>query len=152
MSLVPQVATVVNIPVVAAGGIADHRGVKAVQALGAQGVQIGTAFLVAKETPISPEYKRAVIEASDTATVVTGSGADAVRGGIANGLTKRYFQMAADNAWPEELAELTTGSLQRAIHGDVTTGSLMAGQVAGMVTKEEPAVNIIRKLMVEAED
>lgn len=151
MSLVPQVATAVNIPVVAAGGIADHRGVKAVQALGAQGVQIGTAFLVAKETPISPEYKRAVIEASDTATVVTGSGADAVRG-IANGLTKRYFQMVADNAWPEELAELTTGSLQRAIHGDVTTGSLMAGQVAGMVTKEESAINIIRKLMVEAED
>lgn len=151
MSLVPQVAAAVQIPVMAAGGIADNRGVQAVQALGAQGVQVGTAFLAAKETPIAPEYKQAVIDANDTATVVTGSGANAVRG-IANDLTNRYLQMEAENAWPEELAKLTTGSLQRAIHGDVANGSLMAGQVAGMITKLEPAAEIVKRLMIQTED
>ncbi|MCY9807425.1 DUF561 domain-containing protein [Lentilactobacillus senioris] len=150
MGLVPQVVAAVNIPVIAAGGIADARGVLAVQALGAQGIQVGTAFLVAEETPIAPEYKQAVITADDMATVVTGNGADAVRG-IANGLTDRYFQMIADNAWPEELDKLTTGSLQRAIHGDVATGSLMAGQVAGMITKVEPAATIVKRLMNKVE-
>lgn len=146
MSLVPQVVAAVTIPVIAAGGIATSNGVQAVKALGAQGVQVGTAFLVARETPIAPEYKQAVIEASDTATVVTGTGANAVRG-IANELTKQYFQMQADNAWPEELERLMKGSLQRAIRGDITNGSLMAGQVAGMLTKEEPAEQIIQRMM-----
>ena len=151
MSLVPQVADAVSIPVIAAGGIADSRGVAAVTALGASGVQAGTAFLAASETPVAAEYKQAVLNATDTATVVTGTGVDAVRG-IANQLTDHYFEMVADGARPDELEKLTSGSLQRAVHGDLANGSIMAGQATGMINEIKPAAQIVTELMAAVKE
>ncbi|WP_204122686.1 NAD(P)H-dependent flavin oxidoreductase [Lacticaseibacillus mingshuiensis] len=148
-SLVRQVAAAVDLPVFAAGGIADAEGVGAAFALGASGVQVGTAFLVADETPISDAYKDAVIAATDTDTVVTGrTTGDAVRS-LKNALTTAYLAKEAAGATPAELQALTAGSLTRAINGDVENGTLMAGQVAGLITKRESAAGIVARLFPE---
>lgn len=146
MSLVQQVTAAVDLPVYAAGGICDARGVAAATALGAVGVQVGTAWLAAGETPISPAYKAAVVAASDTATVVTGRRlGDAVRS-LANPLTAEYLAAEADGASVASLHQIVDGSLTRAIAGDVDHGTLMAGQIAGAITAIEPVTAIVARL------
>ena len=141
MSLVPQVAAAVDIPVIAAGGIATKAGVKAAFALGAAGVQVGTAFLVAEETPVAYSYKHLVIQASDNGTVVTGTGANRVRS-LKTPLTDKLLATTD----PTIFQQLSSGSLQRAIVGDVEHGSFMAGQIAGAVTKNRPAKKNVTEL------
>lgn len=141
MSLVPQVAAAVNIPVIAGGGIGTSAGVKAAFALGAVGVQVGTAFLVAEETPVDKNYKQLVIQASDTGTVVTGTGANRVRS-LKTPLTEKLLSTTD----PAVFQQLSTGSLQRAINGDIERGSFMAGQIAGAVNEIRPAKTIVAEL------
>ncbi|KRK71021.1 NAD(P)H-dependent flavin oxidoreductase [Lacticaseibacillus nasuensis] len=146
MSLVQQVTAAVDLPVYAAGGICDARGVAAATALGAVGVQVGTAWLAAEETPISPAYKAAVVAAGDTGTVVTGRRlGDAVRS-LANPLTAEYLAAEADGASVASLHQIVDGSLTRAIAGDVERGTLMAGQIAGAITAIEPVKAIVARL------
>ncbi len=145
-SLVRQVTAAVDLPVYAAGGIADAAGVKAAEALGAVGVQVGTAFMVAHETSISAAYKAAIVAADDTATVVTGHAlGDAVRC-LKNPLTDAYFKAEAAGASADELHALLDGSLERAIAGDLEHGTLMAGQIAGMIQGTAPAATIVNRL------
>ena len=146
LALVQQVINAVDLPVFAAGGIIDARSVLAMQALGAVGVQVGTAFLAAEETPISDAYKQAVIQAGDTSTVVTGEAlGDAVRC-LQNPLTAEYFEAEASGADAKMLHGLLDGSLGRAIAGDIEQGTLMAGQIAGMVERIEPVASIVQRL------
>lgn len=146
LSLVQQVINAVDVPVFAAGGIIDAKSVLAMQALGAVGVQVGTAFLAAEETPIADAYKQAVIQAGDTSTVVTGHAlGDAVRC-LQNPLTAQYFEAEASGADVKVLHGLLDGSLGRAIVGDVEHGTLMAGQIAGMVSRIEPVAAIVQRL------
>ena len=146
LSLVQQVINAVDLPVFAAGGIIDAKSVLAMQALGAVGVQVGTAFLTAEETPISDAYKQAVIQAGDTSTVVTGHAlGDAVRC-LQNSLTAKYFEAEASGADAKVLHGLLDGSLGRAIAGDVEHGTLMAGHIAGMVSRIEPVASIVHRL------
>ncbi|WP_461214223.1 NAD(P)H-dependent flavin oxidoreductase [Lacticaseibacillus sp. GG6-2] len=146
MTLVQAVTAAVDLPVFAAGGIADAKGVAAATALGAVGVQVGTAFLVAEETPIAPAYKQAVIAATDTSTVVTGHAlGDAVRC-LANPLTDAYFTAETAGVDPTTLHQLLDGSLSRAIAGDVDHGTLMAGAIASQLTKIEPVAAIVDRL------
>lgn len=151
MALVPQVIDAIDIPVVAAGGIASGRQVAAAFALGACGVQVGTCLLVAEECPIHENYKKAVLKAGDTDTVVTGkiSGGAPVRC-IKNKMTREYVARERAGAKPEELEEYTLGSLRRAVFdGDTSTGSVMAGQVAGMCNEIKPAKEIIDGMFAE---
>ncbi|MDD5953438.1 MAG: nitronate monooxygenase [Oscillospiraceae bacterium] len=151
MALVPQVVDALSIPVVAAGGIASGRQVLAAFALGACGVQVGTCLLVSEECPIHENYKKAVLKAGDTDTVVTGkiSGGAPVRC-IKNKMTREYVAKERAGAKPEELEEYTLGSLRRAVFdGDTSTGSVMAGQVAGMCNEVKPAKEIIENLFAE---
>lgn len=141
LSLVPQVVAAIPIPVIAAGGIATSAGINAAFALGACGVQAGTAFLVAEETPISPKYKQLVIDATDTGTVVTGQGANRVRS-LKTPLTTKLMATTDETTF----TQLATGSLDRAIAGDVDHGSFMAGQIAGAVNRILPASEIITNL------
>ncbi|WP_125709978.1 DUF561 domain-containing protein [Companilactobacillus zhongbaensis] len=147
MSLVPQVVDAVNIPVIAAGGIADKRSVAAALVLGASGVQMGTAFLAAKETPISAEYKNMVLSASDTDTVITGmSLKDPVRS-LKNPLVTKILEMEANGSDRDEIRTLLDGSLQKAVYdGDVDRGSFMAGQIAGQIKAIKPVANIIEEI------
>jgi enoyl-[acyl-carrier protein] reductase II len=134
MAIVPQVADKVSIPVIAAGGIADRRGVLAAFALGAKGVQVGTVLLATKECPIHDNYKMKVIEAKDTDTVVTGRGTGAPVRVLKNRMARTYLEMSTQNVPLEELEKLTLGSLRRAVFdGDVDNGSFMAGQISGLV-------------------
>ena len=152
MVLVPQVVDAVSIPVVAAGGIADGRGVVAAFALGAEGVQVGTRFVCAAESPAHETYKRAIIEATDRSTVVTGRSTGHPVRCIRNKLTKKFEELESSGASIEELEALGTGRLRAAvIDGDVEWGSVMAGQSAGLVKKVQPAAEIIRELFDDAE-
>ena len=150
MALVPQVVDAVNIPVIAAGGIADGRGVAAVYALGACGVQMGTRLLSAEECPIHAAYKEAVLKAGDNATVVTGRiGGTPVRI-IKNQMSREYILKEKAGAGKEELEKYTLGSLRRAVfEGDTKTGSLMAGQVVGLVHKIQPIAEIFAEMEKE---
>lgn len=147
MSLVPQVVDAVNIPVIAAGGIADKRSVAAALVLGASGVQMGTAFLAAKETPISSEYKNMVLSASDTDTAITGmSLKDPVRS-LKNPLVTKILEMEANGSDRDEIRTLLDGSLKKAVYdGDVDRGSFMAGQIAGQIKEIKPVANIIEEI------
>lgn len=145
MVLVPQVADAVQIPVVAAGGIADKRGAVAAFALGADGIQVGTRFICAEECIAHDNYKQAVIKAKDRDAVVTGRTTGAPVRALKNKLTREYDRLEKSGASFEEIEQLGVGGLRRAFQeGDVQTGSLMAGQSAAMVTKIEPAADIIR--------
>lgn len=147
MALVPQVCEAVDIPVVAAGGIACGRQVLAAFALGAIGVQVGTCLLVAEECPIHENYKQTVLKAGDTDTVVTGRiGGVPVRS-IKNKMTREYLQREKEGASREELESFTLGSLRRAVYdGDTQAGSLMAGQAAGLCKEIKPVQAIIEEL------
>jgi len=143
MTLVPQVVDAVNIPVVAAGGIADGRGLAAAFALGACGVQLGTCLLVSEECPIHPAYKEAVLKAKDNSTIVTGRIAGTPVRIIKNTMAREYVKQEKAGADKMELEKFTLGSLRRAVfEGDVKTGSLMAGQSAGQVNEIRPIQSI----------
>ncbi|WP_239257212.1 nitronate monooxygenase [Listeria ilorinensis] len=153
MALVRQVAKAVDIPVVAAGGIADGHGVAAAYALGAVGVQIGTLFLVAEECPVPDSFKEAVLEATDTSTTVTGRRGGAPVRSIKNPMIEKYLELENNNASRDELEALTLGSLRRAVHeGDVQSGSVMAGQICGMLTEIKPVQTMLDELMAEARE
>ena len=153
MALLPQVTSAVSIPVIAAGGIADGRGVAAAYCLGASGVQMGTVFLVSEECPVTDAYKNMILEAVDTSTTLTGEKFGAPVRGIKNELTKRYHELEEQSSTLMELEELTLGSLRRAVYdGDVENGSVMAGQIAGLVTEIRPVKNIIEDVIKEAQE
>ena len=151
MALLPQVTKAVNIPVIAAGGIADGRGVAAAFCLGASGVQMGTVFLATYECPISIEYKNLIVEADDTSTTLTGMKFGAPVRGIKNELTKRYHELEAQSSTLMELEELTLGSLRKAVYdGDVENGSVMSGQIAGLVDEIRSVEQVIVDVLEEA--
>ncbi len=152
MTLVPQVADAVKIPVVAAGGIGDGRGFAAAMMLGAKAVQMGTRFIVAKESIVHANYKERVIKAKDIDSEVTGRSTGHPIRVLRNKMTREYLRMEAEGAGLEELEMLTLGSLRKAVmEGDVVNGSLMAGQIAGLVKKEQTCREIIEEIMAEAE-
>ncbi|MCK1166243.1 nitronate monooxygenase [Streptococcus uberis] len=152
MALLPQVVDAVKIPVLGAGGVGDGRSVAAMYALGAQGIQVGTLFLMAEECPIPASYQQRIIDANDTATIVTGRKAkDPVRS-LSNTMLRKYAELEEANAPHEELEKLTVGSLSRAVYdGDMETGSAMAGEIAGLLKEVLPAKVIIERLFSEAE-
>lgn len=147
MALVPQVVDAVNIPVIAAGGIADGRQLAAAYALGACGVQLGTCLLASEECPIHENYKQAVLKAKDSDTIVTGRiGGTPVRI-LKNKMAREYVRREKEGADKMELEKYTLGSLRRAVfEGDTDTGSLMAGQVAGMIKEIKPLRTIFEEL------
>lgn len=157
MVLVPQVVDAVKIPVIAAGGIGDGRGLAAAFMLGAQGVQMGTRFLVAKESKIHPNYKKAVLRAKDASTMVTGEYAGHPSRVLKNKMAKDYIKLEKEEALlPEpdfaKLEEMGSGSLRRAvIDGDQDNGSFMAGEISGMVNEEQPAAAILAEVAEQAE-
>ncbi|MCK9456569.1 MAG: enoyl-[acyl-carrier-protein] reductase FabK [Candidatus Riflebacteria bacterium] len=147
MVLVPQIVDAVSVPVVAAGGIGDGRGIAAAFALGAEAVQLGTRFILAKECEAHQNYKEAVMRAKDRDTVETGITLGHPVRVIKNKLTKEYLEKEFKGATPEELEELGRGRLRMAVvNGDSETGSVMAGQISGMLCKEETADEIMQHL------
>lgn len=152
MSLLPQVVGAVDIPVIAAGGIGDGRGVAAAFMLGASGVQVGTRFLVSKECTVHQNYKDKVIKAKDIDTVVTGRPTGHPVRVLRNKLTRQFAQLEKQNAALDQYEELGAGALRRAVKdGDVDNGSLMAGQIAGLVKQEQSCREIIEEMFSEAE-
>ena len=150
MTLVPQVVDAVKIPVIAAGGICDGRGYAAAMMLGAQGVQMGTRFLVSEECVIHQNYKDRVLKAKDIDSVVTGRSTGHPVRTLRNQMTKEYLKKEKEGASFEELEMMTLGSLRRAVQdGDVKTGTMMAGQCAGMVKKAQTCQEIIKEIMEE---
>lgn len=148
MALVPQVHDAVNIPVIAAGGIGDARGFTAALALGASGVQIGTCLLATEECIVHEEYKRVVVAAKDTDTVVYGRERNTPVRALKNRFTRKYFELESDIESREELEELNLGSFRRAVEeGDVQYGSVMMGQVAGLVKEILPVKTVIENMV-----
>lgn len=153
MALVPQVVDAVNIPVLAAGGIADGRGAAAAFMLGASGIQCGTRFLSAFECTVHHNYKEKVIHARDIDTIVTGRVTGHPVRVLKNGLSHKMQMLEKKGITPEEFEQMGKGSLQKAVKlGDVDEGSVMAGQIAGLVKKEQSAKDIITEMFTEAED
>lgn len=153
MPLVPQVVDAVKIPVLAAGGIADGRGLAAALMLGAVGVQMGTRFIVAKECGVPEHYKNLIIKASDTSTIVTGRRLGHTVRSLKTPYSRHYAQVEYTDISDEELEALGVGSLRRAaIDGDEKGGCYLAGQIAGMVKAEESAAEIIEDVMRGAEE
>ena len=148
MTLVPQVADAVEIPVVAAGGIGDGRGFAAAMMLGAEAVQMGTRFVTAKECTVHENYKQKIIKAKDIDSEVTGMANGHPIRVLRNQMTKAYLKMEKEGASLEELEKMTLGSLRKAVvEGDVTDGSVMAGQISGLIKKEETCKEIILDVM-----
>ena len=152
MALIPQVCDAVNIPVIAAGGIADGRGIAAVFMLGAKGVQIGTRFLSAKECGISEVYKEKLLKANDTSTIVTGKRLGHPVRSIKSPLSRRLAKAEYTDISDEELDKMAVGSLKAAVaDGDVQQGCFLAGQIAGLVNKEQTAKEIIDEMVTETD-
>ncbi|HJA72481.1 MAG TPA: enoyl-[acyl-carrier-protein] reductase FabK [Candidatus Lachnoclostridium stercoravium] len=152
MTLVPQVVDAVSIPVIAAGGIGDGRGIAAAFMLGAEAVQIGTRFVVAKESIVHENYKQRIIKAKDIDSTVTGRSHGHPVRCLRNQMTREYIKLEAEGKSFEELEYLTLGTLRRAVmEGDVTNGTVMAGQIAGMIKKEQTCKEIIEEMMAQAE-
>lgn len=151
MALVPSVCAAVSIPVIAAGGIVDGRGMLAAFALGAEGVQCGTRFLTVEECSVHEAWKEKVLKAKDSDTIVTGRGTGHPVRGLKNKFARecRKIEMAATSG--EELEGMYAGSLARAVAGDVENGSVMAGQVAALVTERGTAAGVIADMVREAE-
>jgi len=151
LCLVPQVVDAVRVPVVAAGGIADGRGLAAALVLGAQGVQVGTRFLASAEAPVHPNYKEAILKATDRSTRVTGRSLGAPVRAIENRMTKEFARYEDEKRPREEFERLAVGGLRRAVQdGDIETGSLMAGQIAGLITAVEPVAAILERMVSDA--
>lgn len=147
MALIPQVVDAVNIPVIAAGGIGDNRGVAAAFMLGASGVQVGTRFLVAKECRVHKNYKDKVLKAKDIDTVVTGRSTGHPVRVLRNKLSRKFQKLENKSVSMEQINELGKGALVRAVkEGDVDFGSVMAGQIAGLISKESTCKEIIEEM------
>ncbi len=152
-ALVPQVCDAVSIPVIAAGGIADGRGMAAALMLGASGIQMGTRFVASKESIVHANYKEKIIKAKDIDSTVTGMSTGHPVRCLRNKMTREYLQMEKDGVELMELEKLTLGSLKRAvIDGDVVTGTLMAGQIAGLIKKEESCRDIVQGIVRECKE
>lgn len=152
MVLVPQVVDAVEVPVIAAGGIADGRGVAAAFMLGAEGVQVGTRFLSAYECNIHPNYKQKVLNAKDIDTVVTGRPTGHPVRVLKNKLARQFQELEVKSAPPEEYEKLGVGALAKAVvQGDMDYGSVMAGQIAAIVNKEQSCKDIITEMLEEAQ-
>lgn len=148
MALLPQIVDAVDIPVIAAGGIGDSRGIVAAFALGAQGVQMGTRFVLSKECIAHEKYKSIVLKAKDRATVVTGISTGHPVRVIGNKLTREYLERERNGATVEELEKLGAGKLHLATHkGDVENGSVMIGQISGMLKDIKPVDAIMQELV-----
>ena len=148
MALVPQVCEITDLPVIAAGGIASGKQLAAAFALGACGAQVGTCLLVSEECPIHDNYKQAVLKAKDSDTTVTGRSANAPVRILKNQMSREYLKLERAGADRMELEKLTLGGLRRAVfEGDTKTGSLMCGQVAGMLHQIRPLRTILEELM-----
>lgn len=153
MALVPQVVDAVDIPVIAAGGIADGRGVAAAFMLGAEAVQMGTHFVVTKESIVHDNYKKKVIKAKDIDSKVTGRSTGHPVRTLRNKMTNEYLKMESEGATLDELERFTLGGLRKAVvDGDVEYGSVMAGQIAGLVKEEYSCQELIEKLVKEMEE
>lgn len=151
MALVPQVVDAVSVPVIAAGGIGDGRGIAAAYMLGARGVQVGTRFLVAKECTVAQNYKDLILKAKDTDTVATGRSTGHPVRVIKNKLAREILALEKKNTDPAVIEQLGMGALRAAVKdGDVTNGSVMSGQIAGLVRKEQCAKEIIEEMFEEA--
>ncbi|MGN1314719.1 MAG: nitronate monooxygenase [Lachnospiraceae bacterium] len=151
MALVPQVVDAVNIPVIAAGGIASGRQLAAAYALGAVGAQVGTCLLVSEECPVHNAYKEAVIKAKDIDTIVTGRIAGTPVRILKNKMAREYVKKEKEGATLMELEQYTLGSLRRAVfEGDIRTGSVMAGQVAGQLKDIRPVAQILEELCADS--
>lgn len=147
MALIPQVSSAVSIPVIAAGGIADQRGVLAAFALGAKGVQVGTILLATKECPIHENYKKVILEAKDTDTVVTGRNTGAPVRVIKNKMAVEYLRIAQLGLPLAEMEKLTLGSLRKAVFdGDIDNGSFMAGQISGLIKEVKTVKEVLSDL------
>ena len=152
MTLVPQVVDAVSIPVIAAGGIGDGRGIAAAFMLGAEAVQMGTRFLVAKECTVHQNYKDRVLKAKDIDSTVTGRTHGHPVRCLRNQMTREYVKLENEGKSFEELEYLTLGTLRKAVQeGDVSHGTVMAGQIAGMVSKEQTCKEMIDEMMAQAE-
>ena len=153
MVLVPQIVDAVKIPVIAAGGIADGRGMAAAFMLGAKAVQLGTVFVTTEESQVHENYKKAIIKAKDIDSRVTGRTAGHPVRALRNQMTKKYLELEKSGAGFEELELLTLGGLRKAVvEGDVVNGSVMAGQSAAMVKEVMSCHDLIRKLVRETEE
>ena len=151
MTLVPQVVDAVSIPVIAAGGIGDGRGLAAAMMLGAEAVQMGTRFVVAEESIVHVNYKEKIIKAKDIDSEVTGMSTGHPVRSIRNKMTREYLKLEQSGADFMELEKLTLGSLRMAVmEGDVVNGTVMAGQIAGLVSKVQPCRDMIEEIMQEA--
>ena len=152
MALIPQIVDAVNIPVIAAGGIGDGRGVAASFMLGAEGVQMGTRFVVADESIVHDNYKDRIVKAKDMDSVVTGQSTGHPVRCLRNQMTKEYIKKEQEGVPFEELERMTLGSLRKAVmDGDILNGTVMAGQIAGLVSKRQSCKEILQEIMTEAE-
>ena len=151
MTLVPQIVDAVNIPVIAAGGIADGRGFAAARMLGADAVQMGTRFIVSKESIVHEAYKERVLKARDIDSEVTGMSTGHPVRCLRNQMTREYLKLEKEGASFEELELMTLGTLRKAVvEGDVTRGTVMAGQSAGLVKQEQTCSEMIEEIMDQA--
>ena len=152
MALVPQVVDAVSIPVIAAGGIADGRGMAAAFMLGAEGIQMGTRFVASKESIVHENYKNQIIKAKDIDSVVTGMSTGHPVRSLRNQMTREYLKLEKENADFMELEKLTLGSLRKAVQdGDTVNGTLMAGQIAGLIRREQTCREIIEETVQQAQ-
>ncbi len=153
MALVPQVVNAVDIPVIAAGGVADGRGLAAILALGAKGVQIGTRFVCSKECTASDEFKKAIVGARDRDAVVTGRSTGHPVRNLKNKLTKEIEKMEKEGADPKKIEEFGSGRLRDAVvDGNVQEGSVMAGQISGLISEIKSVSEILDEIILEAEN
>lgn len=152
MALIPQIVDAVKIPVIAAGGIGDGRGIAASFMLGAEGVQMGTRFVVADESIVHENYKNRIVKAKDIDSVVTGQSTGHPVRCLRNQMTKEYIKKEQEGVPFEELERMTLGSLRKAVmDGDILNGTVMAGQIAGLVSKRQSCKEILQEIMGEAE-
>jgi len=151
MTLVPQIADAVSIPVIAAGGIGDGRGIAAAFMLGAEAVQVGTRFVVSKESIVHDNYKQRIIKAKDIDSAVTGRTHGHPVRSLRNQMTREYVKLEEEGKSFEELEYLPLGTLRNAVlEGDVINGTVMAGQIAGMISKEQTCKEMIEEMMEQA--
>ncbi|NFG40201.1 enoyl-[acyl-carrier-protein] reductase FabK [Clostridium botulinum] len=151
MTLIPQVVDAVSIPVIAAGGIGDGRGIAASFMLGAEGVQVGTRFLVARECTVNQNYKDKILKAKDIDTEVTGRSTGHPVRVLKNKLSRMYNKLEKEGISSEKLEELGAGTLKKAaVDGDIENGSIMSGQIAGLINKEQTSKEIIEEMFEEA--
>lgn len=153
MCLVPMVSAAVEIPVIAAGGIADGRGAAAAFSLGAEGIQLGTRFLCAEECPVHPDYQERIIRAQDRDTMICGLTTGHPVRVLKNKFSRYYLAKEREGCSPEELNTLGAGKYPAAVvNGDIENGSLLAGQISGLINSKEPAATIVQNVMAEAEN